>query len=86
LCRASEPVHRALDALRAHGFVDALAGTREAEWPTQYPSSTRFPFARLDLVFVSAALHALVVPGSGRVLSEGAPCGDHVPVEVSLFI
>ena len=84
--RAPESGHRAFDSLHSRGFVDALAGTHEGAWPTHFPSSTSYGFERIDLIFVSAALRACVVPYSGRVLSEGAPWGDHVPVEVTLAI
>ena len=70
--------------LTSRRFADALAGTSEAGWPTQYPASSRFAFLRIDYIFVSEALRGRVVPGSGRVLSQGAPRGDHVPVEITL--
>ena len=71
------------DALLTRGFVNALAGTTEEYWPTQYPSTSQYKFDRLDYIFVSPALCRNVIRHSGRVLSEGAPSGDHVPVEVT---
>jgi exonuclease III len=72
--------------LARRGFVDALAGTSEAQWPTHFPASSRFAFDRLDFIFVSPQLAGCIVPGSGAVLSEGAPAGDHVPVVVTLAL
>ena len=72
--------------LARRGFVDALAGTSEAEWPTHFPASSRFAFDRLDYIYLSPKLAGCVVPGSGAVLAEGAPAGDHVPVVVTLAL
>jgi exonuclease III len=69
--------------LASHGFVDALAGTSEARWPTHFPAATRFAFDRLDYIFVRGCG---VQKGSAAVLSEGAPAGDHVPVVATLAL
>jgi hypothetical protein len=61
----------------------ALRGTSEARWPTHFPASARFAFDRLDYIFVRGCAVQL---GSGAVLSEGAPAGDHVPVVATLAL
>lgn len=76
----------AFRALLERGFADELGGTTEARWPTQFVSTSRFFFMRLDYIFVSASLKTCIVENSGRVLSENAPRGDHVPVEVTLAL
>ena len=71
-------------ALRALGMRDATEGTAELHHPSHFPASRAYDFQRLDYILLCPRAATALVPCSGRVLSVGAPWGDHVPVEATL--
>ena len=75
--------HHLWDVLAPAALRDATAGTTEQAQYTQFPAGVH-AFQRLDYVLLDPALQARLVRCSGRVLSVGAPAGDHVPVFAAL--
>lgn len=68
------------------GLLDCTHATSEWLQPSHFPAS-KYSFHRLDYILLSQSLRgsSALVPGSGRVLSNGACWGDHVPVECTLY-
>lgn len=75
--------HHVWAKLAPLGLLDATAGTTEFAERSQFPEGG-YPFTRLDYVLLDRALQERLVRCSGRVLSVGAPAGDHVPVFAAL--
>lgn len=71
-------------SLAPFDLADATAGTTEYAHPSHFPDTSKFRYQRLDYLMLSAPLRGRLVGGSARVLNEGAPEGDHVPVVAAL--
>jgi exonuclease III len=67
---------------------EATAGTTELLQPSHFSNLAEYVpnFLRIDYILLSPGAYSRLVPLSGRVLSVGAPHGDHVPVECSLSL
>jgi exonuclease III len=67
------------------GLLDCTHGTSEYRQPSHFPAVSKYDFQRLDYILLPQRLRQLcLVPGSGRVLSNRCPDGDHAPVECTL--
>lgn len=79
--------HHLWEALKPLALRDATAGTTEYDRFTHFPAKkSGYAHQRLDYLLLDATLQARLVPCSGRVLSVGAPEGDHVPVFAALRV